>query len=80
MIKTKMERTKLSAIREPTKTERKNGAEIVFERYKLDDKGLWITYTIFACKCYESWEQWGAPVGVLGDNVETVERWRRNKD
>lgn len=37
-------------------------------------------YTIHACTCYESWQQWGAPKEVLGDNVDDVEEWRRSLD
>lgn len=63
--------TKLIAIRQPTPAEKKRGAEIVFER-----KDGRTVHTILACKCYESWEQWGATRDVLSDNVGAVERWR----
>lgn len=64
--------TKLVSIRKPTTAERKRGAEVVFERKEGRH-----THTILACKCYESWEQWGAVPAVLSDNVSAVERWRR---
>ena len=63
--------TTLQAIRRPTRAEQKRGAEIVFER--KEGRRL---HAVLACKCYESWEQWGAPREVLSDNVDAVERWR----
>ena len=66
--------TKLDTIRRPTPTERKRGAEVVFER-----SGGGRRYIILACKCYESWEQFGGvPSEVLSDNVPAVEQWRRH--
>lgn len=66
--------TKLTAVRKPTPAERKRGAEIVFERSGGGHK-----FTILACKCYESWEQFGGvPSEVLSDNVPVVENWRRH--
>jgi len=67
--------TKLIGIRKPTNAEKKNGAEVVFTRQTSDRE-----FTIYACKSYESWEQWGAPIEVLGDNVDDVEKWRREQD
>lgn len=64
--------TRLVAVRKPTAAEAKRGAEVAFDRE--DDDGREIT--ILACKCYESWEQWGAPTEILSDNVDAVERWR----
>jgi hypothetical protein len=65
--------TTLAGLRKPTPKERKDrGAEIVFNRE--DEQGR--EYTIYAAKCYESWEQWGASTEVLSDNVPAVERWR----
>ncbi len=67
--------TRLTGMREATDSERKeHGAEVVFTR-----KGNGETYTIYGCCCYESWEQWGAPREVLGDNVDTIEAWRRKR-
>lgn len=66
-------RSKLTDTRKPTPKEKKDGAEIVFEREK-DGK----EYTILAAKSYESWEQWGAPKDILADNVNTVEKWRKS--
>ena len=63
--------SKLIAIRKPNRAEKKRGAEVVFVR-----KDGQREYTILAATCYESWEQWGAPTEILGDNVDTVERWR----
>ena len=66
--------TTLTGWRNATKAERKGkGAEVVFTRE--DSKGR--EYTIYACRCYESWEQWGASVEVLQDNVSDVDDWRR---
>jgi hypothetical protein len=65
--------TRLIATRNPNASERKSGAEIVFIR---EDWGGG-RHTILGCKCYESWEQWGASTEVLGDNVDTIEKWRR---
>ena len=65
--------TILDTIRRPTPAERKRGAEVVFER-----SGRGRRYVILACKCYESWEQFGGvPSEILLDNVPAVERWRR---
>lgn len=63
--------TKLVSIRRPNLAERKRGAEVVFER-----KEGKIVHAVLACRCYESWEQWGAPTEVLTDNCPAVERWR----
>lgn len=56
----------------PNKEEQKHGAEIVFERVC---EGR--VYTILGHRCHESWEQWGAPTEILGDNVDAIERWRK---
>lgn len=65
--------TRLTQIREATTAEQKDhGAEVVFTR-----KEGKCEFTIFGCQCYESWEQWGAPKDVLGDNVDDIEKWRR---
>jgi hypothetical protein len=64
--------SRLIAVRRPSRTERRNGAEIVFVR-RLKGRNE----TICAAVCYESWQQWGAPQTVLADNVVLVERWRR---
>jgi len=64
--------TKLIEIRKPTKKEKH--AEIVFIRKDESNK----IHTIYGCKCYESWEQWGASKEILGDNVDDIEKWRRN--
>mgnify|MGYP001608598557 CR=1 FL=1 len=64
--------TKLIVIRRPTPAECKRGAEVVFERKEGRQ-----THIILACRCYESWEQWGAGTEALADNVNAVERWRR---
>jgi hypothetical protein len=65
--------TTLEAVRKPTSAEARRGAEVVFERVDRDGH----EHTILACKCYESWEQWGAIREVLCDNIDAVERWRR---
>ena len=64
--------TRLVCTRKPSVAESKRGAEVVFER--KDSSGR--EHVILACKCYESWEQWGAVREVLSDNVGAVERWR----
>ena len=64
--------TRLLSVDVPNRSEKKRGAEVVFTRADGQCR-----YTILACKCYESWEQWGAPMEVLGDNVDAVEHWRR---
>ena len=58
--------------RKPNKDERERGAEIVFEW--IDRSGDEVD--ILACKCYESWEQWGAIKEMLSANVINVELWR----
>jgi hypothetical protein len=63
--------TKLDKVRDPTRAERKRGAEVVFERSEGKQQ-----YTVLGAKCYEGWEQWGAHSEVLSDNVPTIERWR----
>ena len=66
--------TELIGWRKATKQEAKNhGAEVVFTRAEPDGT----EHTIYACTCYESWEQWGAVRSVLSDNVSDVEAWRR---
>ena len=65
--------TRLISIRRPNLAESKRGAEVVFERAEGQR-----VHTIMACKCYESWEQWGASTGVLSDNCPAVERWRHH--
>lgn len=67
--------TRLAAIRRPTPAEVKRGADVVFEREDMQYPGH--THAILACRCYESWEQWGAASEILSDNVDAVERWRR---
>ena len=70
-----MKNTHLIEIREPNPDEEKKGAEIVFIRGDKNDN----EHTIYGCKCHESWEQWGTIPEILGDNVEDIERWRRNR-
>jgi hypothetical protein len=65
--------TRLVEVRPPTPEEHKeHGGEVVFVRKDRREMHL-----IYASRCYEGWQQWGAPVEVLGDNVEDVERWRQ---
>ena len=66
--------TKLVSVRKPTPAEEKRGADVAFER--IDSNGR--THTILACRCYESWEQWGDIHDILADNVSAVEQWRHN--
>jgi hypothetical protein len=68
-------RSHLLQIRKPTLAEKAGGAEIVFIRADFHK-----TYAIKACTCYESYEQWGAPVEILRDNVSLVQHWRNNKN
>ena len=65
--------TALESVRKPTPTEEKRGAEVAFNRKDSDGH----EFTILACRCYESWEQWGAATEILADSVDAVERWRR---
>lgn len=65
--------TTLTQVREATLQEQKNeAAEVVFTR--VDHKWGRV-YTIYGCQSYESWVQWGAPTGVLSDNVDDIEKW-----
>ena len=54
----------------PRPTER--NAEIVFVWQAGRQR-----HRIQAARCYESWEQWGAPVHLLSANMPHIERWRR---
>lgn len=65
--------TKLDSVRKPTSAESKRGADVVFERSDASGRA----HVILACRCYEGWEQWGAPAEVLADNCDAVECWRR---
>ena len=65
-------KTTLESVRKPTVAEKKRGAEVAFDR--TDDEGR--EFTILACRCHESWEQWGTASEILSDNVDAVERWR----
>lgn len=61
--------------RQPFAHEKEKGADVVFIRQDLRT-GQYLE--IFACVCYESWEQWGQPADILSENVENVEQWREN--
>lgn len=65
--------TKYLGRRKATKDEKENGTDVVFMRE--DEHGNILE--IHACKCYESWMQWGQDRDVLSDNVKNVEQWRR---
>lgn len=65
-----MPRSRLIAVRAPNATESEAGAEIVFER--VSDG---VSAFIKASYCDGSYQQWGAPTPILGDNVEVVTRW-----
>ena len=67
-------RSKLIATENPTAEEKERGAEIIFVRKSPDGTAD----RILACRCYESWEQWGAHREILSDNCKDVEAWRRN--
>jgi hypothetical protein len=67
--------TKLIKITTPNSDEIKNGAEVAFIR--KDNFGRF--HRVLGCKCYESWEQWGADREILSDNVRTIEIWRRQQ-
>tara|TARA_R100000482_G_scaffold123643_2_gene74115 strand:- start:843 stop:1082 length:240 start_codon:yes stop_codon:yes gene_type:complete len=63
-------KTELIEIRKATSKEREqNNAETVFIR--KDRSGN--EYTIYSCKVYDSWEQWGVPKEILSDNVDDIE-------
>lgn len=67
--------SRLIEVREANAHEqRTHKAEVVFVRQH--ERGN--RYTIFGTKSHDSWEQWGAPDDVLSDNVDAIERWRRN--
>lgn len=68
-------KTKLLGLRKPTKEEKSKGTEIVFLRE--DEVGKEIP--VYGCKCYESFEQWGAPLEVLQDNCKDIESWRKKQ-
>lgn len=70
-----MTTSKFIGTRKPTADEKKKGAEIVFIR----ETPQAATIEIYACKVYESWEQWNAPEDILRDNVNQVEKWRKSK-
>lgn len=70
-----MKRSFLVRTCQPTDEEKKRGAEVVFMRSNRQGNAI----RILACKCYESWEQWGANTEYLGDNVDDVEKWRNSK-
>lgn len=57
----------------PYEKEKQPAAEIVFIRR---DNITGALYTIYACQCYESYEQWNAPRDILADNVSYVQQWR----
>lgn len=64
--------TKYLGLRKPTREEKSKGAEVVFLRE--DQNGNIVT--VYGSKCYESFEQWGAPLEVLQDNCKNIESWR----
>ena len=65
-----------SGQRNATNKERKeHNAEVVFT-YEDTDSGKVVK--IYACQCYESWEQWGADRELLSRNVSRVEAWRNS--
>lgn len=68
-------KTKFLGNRKPTKEEQKKGAEVVFLR---EDKNGNII-DVYGSKCYESFQQWGAPLEVLQDNCKNIEDWRRKQ-
>jgi hypothetical protein len=78
-LKTK---TQLVQVRVPNRNEIKGGAEVVFIRLDREPgivlKGHRGTHTIYAAKCFESFEQWGAPYSVLADNLTAAYNWRRH--
>ena len=67
--------TKFLGSRKPTKEEQKKGAEVVFLREDTNGKII----EVYGSKCYESFEQWGAPLEVLQDNCKNIEAWRRKQ-
>lgn len=62
--------SKLIEVRGPSAQEAEQGAEIVFVRV---DGG--VNAYIKACWTDGSYQQWGAPTPILGDNVEAVRLW-----
>lgn len=68
-------KTKFLGLRKPTAGEKKKGAEVVFLHEGQDSK----TINVFGAVCYESWEQWGAPLEVLQNNCQNIEKWRKHQ-
>lgn len=71
--------TKLVEVRVPTRADKKDrgrGAEVVFVRQYTRGVLKGRKVTVYAAKCHESYEQWGAETDVLWDNVGAVSRWR----
>lgn len=68
-------KTSFKGLRKPTREEKSKGAEIVF----LHEDQAGNIITVYGCKVYESWEQWGAPLQVLQDNTENIEAWRKQQ-
>ena len=70
-----MKKTTLLYSRGASPKEKEKGAEIVFVRGDENDN----EHTIYGRALYGSWEQWGTIPSILGDNVEDIERWKRNR-
>jgi hypothetical protein len=72
-----MKQSTLIETRKPNKAERisQPSAEVVFIRE--DSTGR--EHIIYGCTCYESWEQWGASIGILVENVNEIENWRQSQ-
>lgn len=68
-------KTKFLGLRKPTKEEKNKGAEVVFLRKDFNGNVI----SVYGAKCYESFEQWGAPVEVLSDNCINIESWRKQQ-
>lgn len=64
--------SRLIDIRGPNAQEAEGGAWIVFHRRDRDG----VTEYFIGASYYEgSYQQWGAPTPILGDNVEAVTQW-----
>ena len=69
-------KSKYLGLRKPTKAEAKKNIEVVFIR-ELQSGEL---INVYGCKCYDSWQQFGAPLEVLQDNCKNIESWSKKQN
>lgn len=68
-------KTKFLGLRKPTREEKSKGTEVVFLREDFNGNVI----PVYGAKCYESFEQWGAPLEVLQDNCKNIDSWRKQQ-